>query len=279
VTEATGAAMRKPSAGPSAGPSGAEPVEVIRAEALAGVSHGFFGRRGGVSRGVLAGLNVGLGADDEPDAVAENRRRAVEAVLPGAELVTVYQVHSPDVVRVDGPWPDERPRADAMVTGRPGLLLGIVTADCAPVLLADNEARVIGAAHAGWRGAHGGVLENTVKAMEALGARPERIAAAIGPAIAQASYEVDEGFRARFQPEDERFFAPGAPERWQFDLEAYAADRLRRSGVGRVEGLGLDTYAAPDRFFSYRRATHRGVPTYGRQFALIGLPPAHSATP
>jgi len=254
-------------------------VEVIRAGVLAGLPHGFLGRRGGVSRGVVAGLNVGLGAQDEPDSVAENRRRAVEAVLPGAELVTVYQVHSPDVVRVEGPWPGERPRADAMVSDRPGLLLGIVTADCAPVLLADREAGVVGAAHAGWRGAHGGVLEQTVAAMEALGAKGERIAAAIGPAIGQPSYEVDEAFRAPFTAEDERFFAAGAPGRWQFDLEAYVAHRLRRRGVGAVEALGLDTYAAPERFFSYRRATHRAKPTYGRQFALIGLPAGRADAP
>jgi len=252
---------------------GEQPVEVIRADILAGLPHGFLGRRGGVSQGLVAGLNVGLGAEDDPQAVAENRRRAVEAVLPGAELVTVYQVHSPEVVEVHGPWPGgERPRADAMVTDRPGLVLGILTADCAPVLLADREAGVVGAAHAGWRGAHGGVLERTVAAMEALGAQAERIVAAIGPAIGQASYEVDAGFREQFTQEDERFFAPGAPGHWQFDLEGYAVRRLQGCGVRMVEGLGLDTYAAPERFFSYRRATHQAEPTYGRQFSLIGLP-------
>jgi len=249
-----------------------QPVEVNRAGSLAGVAHGFLGRRGGVSGGVVAGLNAGLGAEDEPEAVAENRRRAVEAVLPGAELVTVYQVHSPDVVAVRSAWGDaERPRADAMVTDRPGLLLGILTADCAPVLFADHEAGVIGAAHAGWRGAHGGVLENTVAAMESLGARAGRIVAAIGPAIAQPSYEVDAGFREQFTEEDEAFFQRGRSGRWQFDLEGYAAQRLRACGVETVEALRLDTYAAPERFFSYRRATHRGEPTYGRQFSLIGL--------
>ena len=250
-----------------------ERVEVIRAETLAGIPHGFLGRRGGVSTGAIAGLNIGHGAEDDIEAVAENRRRAVEAVLPGARLATVYQVHSPDVVEVHKPWPhDERPRADAMVTDRPGLLLGVVTADCAPVLLADREAGVIGAAHAGWRGAHGGVIENTVAAMERLGADRSRIAAAIGPAIAQPSYEVDARFRENFAPEDEAFFAPGRPGHWQFDLETYAAKRLRAAGVGTVESLGLDTYSDEDRFFSYRRATHRGEPAYGRQFSLIGLP-------
>jgi YfiH family protein len=257
-----------------AGPLGAgeEPVEVIRAEGLAGLPHGFLGRRGGVSRGLVAGLNVGLGAEDEPEAVAENRRRAVQAVLPGADLVTVYQIHSPEVVPVRGPWPGgERPRADAMVTDRPGLLLGILTADCAPVLLGDREAGVVGAAHAGWRGAHGGVLEATVAAMAALGARAERIVAAIGPAIAQPSYEVDASFRQQFAEEDEPLFAPGAPGHWQFDLEGYVVRRLRGCRIREVEALSLDTYGEPERFFSFRRATHRGELTYGRQFSLIAL--------
>jgi len=248
------------------------PVEVNRATMLAGIAHGFLGRRGGVSQGVVAGLNVGLGAGDRAEAVAENRRRAQEAVLPGAAFATVYQVHSPDAVIVTSSFPnDERPRADAMVTDKPGLLLGIVTADCAPVLLADREAGVIGAAHAGWRGAHGGVLERTVDAMEALGARAGRIVAAIGPCISQQSYEVDEAFRRLFTRQDEQFFGDGAAGRWQFDLEGYVARRLGDRGVASVEGLGLDTYAAPDRFYSFRRATHRGEPTYGRQFSLIGL--------
>ena len=251
----------------------AEDVEVIRCAALAALPHGFLGRRGGVSQGAIAGLNIGRGAEDEEEAVAENRRRAVEAVLPGAMLATVYQVHSPDVVEVRAPWPhDERPRADAMVTREPGLLLGVVTADCAPVLLADRLAGVIGAAHAGWRGAHGGVLENTVAAMERLGARRSDIAAAIGPAIAQSSYEVDARFRENFGAEDEGLFAAGRPGHWQFDLEGYAARRLAAAGIATIERLGLDTYPAEDRFFSYRRATHRGEPTYGRQFSLIGLP-------
>ncbi len=250
-----------------------EPVEVIRAKTLAGLPHGFLGRRGGVSQGLVAGLNVGHGADDDLAAVAENRRRAVGAVLPDAELVTVYQVHSPDVVEAREPWPhDARPRADAMVSNRPGLVLGIVTADCAPVLLADREGRVIGAAHAGWRGAHGGVLENTVAAMERFGARKDRIVAAIGPAIAQPSYEVDARFRDNFEPGDGIFFTTGRAGHWQFDLAGYVAHRLRLAGVEAVEPLGLDTYSDESRFFSYRRATHRGEPTYGRQFSLIGLP-------
>jgi YfiH family protein len=222
---------------------------------------------------VIAGLNIGHGAEDDAGAIAENRRRAVEAVLPGAQLATVYQVHSPDAVEVRAPWPhDERPRADAMVTDRPGLLLGVVTADCAPVLFVDREAGVIGAAHAGWRGAHGGVLENAVAAMTGLGAERARIVAAIGPAIAQPSYEVDDAFRDRFAAEDEGFFVPGRPGHWQFDLEGYIAGRLREARIGTVQRLGFDTYADPDRFFSYRRATQLGEPTYGRQFSLIGLP-------
>ena len=251
----------------------AEPVEVIRSPTLEGIAHGFLGRRGGVSLGTIAGLNVGHGAEDDSEAVAENRRRAVAAVLPGAKLANVYQVHSPDAVEVVAPWPhDQRPRADAMVTDRPGLLLGVVTADCAPVLLADRAAGVRGTDHAGWRGAHGGVLETTVAAMERLGAVRERIVAAVGPAIAQPSYEVDARFRDGFTAADERFFTPGREGHWQFDLEAYVAARLRTAGVPTVDCLGLDTYADDGRFFSYRRATHRGEPTYGRQFSLIGVP-------
>lgn len=250
-------------------------VEVFRAAELDGIPHGFLGRRGGVSQGLHAWLNVGWGSDDDRAAIAENRRRAVEAVLPGAALVTVHQVHSPDVVTVTEPWRDgERPKADALVTDRPGLLLGVLTADCAPVLLADRDAGVIGAAHAGWKGALGGVCEAAVAAMEALGAQPERIAAAIGPCIARASYEVDEEFKDRFLHEDVEnhwFFDHSAPGHFQFDLECYVARRLTKAGVGRIERLGLDTYADEARFFSYRRATHRGEPGYGRQIALIGL--------
>lgn len=254
---------------------GAEPVDVIRAEVLAGVPHGFLGRRGGVSTGEVAGLNVGLGSGDDPAAIAENRRRAAAAVFPGAALVTVYQIHSPDCVVVGEAWDEaERPHADALVTDRPGVLLGILTADCAPLLLADRAAGVIGAAHAGWKGALGGVVANTVAAMTALGAEPARITAAIGPCIAQASYEVDEAFRLRFTAEtadNERFFAAGRQGHAQFDLEGYVAARLAEAGITRIEPLGLDTYAAADRFFSFRRATHRGEAAYGREIALIGL--------
>lgn len=250
-------------------------VEVIRASALNGVAHGFLGRRGGVSTGVHAGLNVGVGSDDDADAVARNRDLARDAVLPGGALVTLYQVHSAEVVIVNAPFPSERPRGDAMVTRAPGLLLGILTADCAPVLFADVEAGVVGAAHAGWKGALAGVTDATIAAMERLGAQRSHIAAAIGPCIARTSYEVDLAFAERFaadDPANERFFADGArADRLQFDLEAYVTARLAAAGIGRVEALGLDTYAQPNRFFSYRRATHEAAPDYGRQISLIGL--------
>ena len=189
--------------------------------------------------------------------------------------VFVKQVHSPIALRVDAPFDGERPDADALVTATPGLALAIVTADCAPVLLADGQAGVVGAAHAGWRGAFGGVLEAVVEEMTLLGARRENIAAAIGPTIAQPSYEVDEAFRDRFleaDPAHERFFRGGEPGHFQFDLPAFVSDRLAAAGVGRVDDLALDTYADPARFFSYRRATHRGESTDGRQVSLIALP-------
>ncbi len=248
-------------------------IDVTRAKALDGIAHGFVGRRGGVSTGILAGLNVGTGSQDDPALIAENRRRATEAVLPGGRLVTVFQVHSPDAVTAAEPFA-ERPHADAIVTDRPGLALGILTADCAPVLFADREAGVIGAAHAGWKGAVGGVTDSTIAAMERLGARRERIAAAIGPCIARASYEVDRGFFDRFaaaDPANERFFADGKPEHFQFDLEAYVAHRLAAAGIRTVEALGLDTYANEDRFYSFRRSTHRNEPDYGRQISIIGI--------
>lgn len=253
----------------------AEPVEVIRAAALDGVAHGFLGRRGGVSLGPVAGLNAGLGSQDDPAAIAENRARAAQAVLPGARLVGLYQVHSPVCVTVTQPWADaERPEADAMVTAQPGLLLGILTADCAPVLLADREAGVTGAAHAGWKGAISGVTDATIAAMEALGARRARITAAIGPCIAQASYEVDDSFRARFADADTgnaRFFAAGRAGHWHFDLEGYVSGRLESAGIGAVQRLGIDTLAAPERFYSYRRACLAGEAAYGRQISLVGL--------
>jgi YfiH family protein len=250
-------------------------VEVIRARALDGVAHGFLGRRGGLSTGVHAGLNVGIGSDDDSATVTRNRLLAVEAVRPGAQLLTAYQIHSAEAVTVLAPVDDAfRPRGDALVTNRPGLALGILTADCAPVLFADAQAGVVGAAHAGWKGALGGVTDATILAMEAIGADRARIVAAVGPCIARASYEVDAGFLRRFcedDPANERFFADGKADHHQFDLESYVVARLAAAGIGRIEALGLDTYADEDRFFSYRRATHRGEGSYGRQISLIGL--------
>ena len=250
-------------------------VEVIRASCLAPLPHGFLGRRGGVSVGEVAGLNVGYGSSDDREAIAENRRRAIDAVLPGAELATVHQVHSANALFAAEPWPqDQRPNADAMVTDRRGLLLGILTADCAPVLFADSEAGVVGAAHAGWRGALGGITDSTIAAMEELGATREHISAAVGPCIAQLSYEVGEDFRRQFEeqePGSDRFFAESATGKPHFDLQAYVVHRLLAAGIEQVEALHLDTYAHPDRFYSYRRSTHRGEADYGRQVSLIGI--------
>lgn len=252
-------------------------VEVIRATCLAGVAHGFLGRRGGVSTGILAGLNVGTGSKDDRNSIAENRRRAIAALMPGAELATVYQVHSADARYVAKPWPnEERPKADAMVTDQPGLLLGILTADCAPILFADAEAGVVGAAHAGWRGALAGVTDSAIAAMEEIGASRSRITAAIGPCIALPNYEVDEAFHQRFadaDPANDRFFITTASGKLHFDLPAYVRHRLLGAGIVEVETIHLDTYANADRFFSYRRATHLGEADYGRQISLIGLAP------
>lgn len=242
-----------------------------------GLLHGFFTREGGVSGGIHRGLNVGFGSDDAPEAVAENRRRAMAAFgLTGAALTTVHQVHGTDVARLEAPIARDRaPRADGLVTDRPGVVLGVLAADCAPVLLADRQAGVIGACHAGWKGALAGILEATVQAMEALGAGRARIAAIVGPCIQQASYEVGAEFRDRFladDPDAERWFAPGAaPDKAQFDLEGFVLSRGRAAGLGRVEGLGLDTRSDPARFFSYRRATLAGEPDYGRQLSAIAL--------
>ena len=249
-------------------------VEALTHPLLSGAAHGFLGRKGGVSTGDLAGLNVSY-SEDDPALTVENRRRAVEAVLPGGTLQTCFQIHSPDVVTVTEPWADaDRPRADALVTDRPGLVLGVLTADCAPVLFCDAQAGVVGAAHAGWKGAFTGVTDATVAAMEALGASRDRIAAVVGPCIAQKSYEVDAGFEARFLEqagENERFFRAGREGHAWFDLEGYVASRLRDAGLTKVGMLGEDTYAQEERFYSFRRATHRKEPGYGRQISLIGL--------
>lgn len=245
----------------------------FRAAVLDGVAHGFFGRQGGASGGIHAGLNVGLGSADDEAVVRANRDAAVAAVAPGASLLTPYQIHSATCVTVDAPF-DERPQADALVTDRAGLAIGVVTADCAPVLLADVDAGVVGAAHAGWKGALAGITDATVAAMVARGAEAERIVAAVGPCIARASYEVDDAFRRRFEEADganERFFADARTGHHRFDLEGYVVHRLAAAGVTRVAALGLDTCADEARFFSYRRATQRGEPSYGRQIAIIAL--------
>jgi YfiH family protein len=251
-------------------------VEVIRAISLGQLPHGFLGRRGGMSVGECAGLNVGYGSNDDPEAIAGNRRLAVAALLPEAELATVHQIHSAEVVVADAAWlQGERPRADGMVTDTPNLLLGILTADCAPVLFADHQAVVVGAAHAGWRGALAGVTDSTIEAMEKLGARREHIRAAVGPCIGQPSYEVDEAFRARFlhaDPNNDRFFIEGPAGKPHFDLEAYVVHRLVAAGIEEIEALNLDTYADDSRFFSFRRGTHRGEPDYGRQLSAIAIP-------
>ena len=252
---------------------------MITSDALAGdgIQHGFFTRAGGVSDGMFASLNCGLGSGDDKEKVLENRRRAAAALGRAADdLVTCYQIHSPEVVTVDRPWQRaDRPRADAMVTRTPGVALGILTADCAPVLFADAEAHVIGAAHAGWRGAVSGVLDQTVAAMIKLGAAPRRIAAAIGPSIARPSYEVGPEFPAPFLAEDASnaaFFLPAARAgHFLFDLPGYVARRLARLGVARVARTGGDTAAEPERFFSYRRACLRKERDYGREISAIAL--------
>ncbi|HEY4070904.1 MAG TPA: peptidoglycan editing factor PgeF [Sphingomicrobium sp.] len=251
-------------------------VEVIRAVSLGGLPHGFLGRRGGVSTGELAGLNVGYGSHDDREAIDENRRLAIASLLADAELATVHQVHSAEAVHAEEPWPqDRRPRVDAMVTDTPNLLIGILTADCAPVLFADHRAAVVGAAHAGWRGALAGITDSTIVAMERLGAKREHIHAAVGPCIGQPSYEVGDDFRARFVADDRdnaRFFVNGAADKPHFDLEGYVVHRLIAAGIDEIEALNLDTYCDADRFYSYRRSTHRGEADYGRQISAIAIP-------
>lgn len=254
-------------------------LPLIQAEALTGpgLAHAFFTRLGGVSEGIYASLNGGVGSRDAPEAVAENRRRmAVSLDVAPDRLAVPYQVHSAEALVIEAPFgAGERPRVDGLVTRVPGLAVGVTGADCGVVLLADLRAGVVGAVHAGWKGALSGVLEATVSAMVAVGATPGAIAAVLGPTIAQASYEVGAEFRARFVDRDPgyaRFFGPSPrPDHAQFDLPAFIHMRLRAAGVGRAESLGLDTYADETRFFSYRRATHRGEPDYGRLVAAIAL--------
>ncbi|MGE0417416.1 MAG: peptidoglycan editing factor PgeF [Acetobacteraceae bacterium] len=249
----------------------------LRTESIT-VPHGFFTRLGGVSGGPFASLNCSLSGQDDRGNVLENRARAARALNadPGL-LLGLTQVHGIEVATVTAPWePGAGPRADAMVTDRTGLALGIVTADCAPVLFADAGSGVVGAAHAGWRGAVAGVIEATIAAMAALGADPSRIAAAVGPCIGQESYEVAADLRdavlAR-DPADHRFFSDGArPDRWQFDLAGYCAMRLRQAGVGRIEVTGVDTLAQEDRFFSHRRRTLGDGGPIGHQISIVVAP-------
>jgi YfiH family protein len=240
-----------------------------------GVRHGYFTREGGVSEGIYRGLNVGLSSKDARDAVAENRRRvAAWFGLPVEKLATVHQVHSPDVVTIDAAYDGSRPQADALVTATPGVVLGVLAADCGPILFADPENRVIGAAHAGWKGALTGVLENTIEAMIALGAERGSIVACLGPSISGKSYEVGPEFVERFLAYDSaysRYFTASAKAgHSMFDLPALTVDRLTASGVS-AESLGLCTYPDADRFFSYRRTTHAREDDYGRQISAIAL--------
>lgn len=244
---------------------------------LPGLRHAFFTREGGVSDGIYQSLNGGLGSNDDPAHVAENRRRMADALgVAPSHFLTVYQVHSPDVAIITEPWPatSERPHADALVTNTPGLAIGITTADCGPVLFADPKARVIGAAHAGWKGAFGGVIEATLEAMETLGAHKADIRAAIGPLIRQQSYEVGAEFVERFTATDSanaRYFVPSSrTDHAMFDLAGYIRARLERAGIGAIDDVGLDTYADP-RFFSYRRTTHHAEPDYGRNIHALVL--------
>ena len=249
-------------------------LEIITNDALAPLRHGFFTRKGGASSGIFRGLNCGPGSSDLSEVVAINRARVAAAMDVGADyLLTITQTHSADVVTLSAPFAD-RPRADAMVTATPGLVLGVLTADCQPVLFADAQARVIGAAHAGWRGAKDGVLDATIAAMERLGARRANICAVIGPTISQSAYEVGPEFIEGFVADDAanaRFFAKGAGDRFLFDLPAFGLHRLRAAGIGHAEWTHHCTYSDPDRFYSFRRTTHAGEADYGRLISTIRL--------
>lgn len=249
-------------------------LEILTSQNLFPIRHGFFTRRGGASSGVFSGLNCGTGSSDQSDMVAINRARVADAIgVAQDHLVGVYQVHSADVITVSGPMTD-RQKADGLVTRIPGVALSVLTADCQPVLFADTQAGVIGAAHAGWRGALDGVLEATIDAMIDLGAERANIAAVIGPTISQTAYEVGPEFFDTFISEDaenSRFFAGGQGDKVQFDLPAYGLSRLRAAGVGSAEWTRHCTYNDPDRFYSYRRTTHAKEADYGRLIAAITL--------
>ncbi|MGE7417546.1 peptidoglycan editing factor PgeF [Methylobacterium tarhaniae] len=253
-------------------------IEAPELSSHSNIRHAFFTRQGGVSEGLYASLNGGLGSGDDPARVRENRRRmTAQLALPPENLVSLYQVHSAEAVVVEAPFA-ERPRADAMATRVPGLALGILTADCGPILFADPVNRVVGAAHAGWKGALTGVIEATLAAMEGLGAARSGIVAVLGPTIGPAAYEVGPEFRERFEAADAanaRYFA-ASPEREShslFDLPSYVVARLEQAGIGEVANLGLCTYADPERFFSYRRTTHRAEADYGRLVSAIAVTP------
>lgn len=252
-------------------------LEIITSDALSPIRHGFFTRRGGASSGIFSGLNCGMGSTDQHEAVTINRTRVADAMdVPLDGLMGVHQVHSPDVVTVTDANTD-RPKADALVTATRGVALSVLSADCQPVLFADPGAQVIGAAHAGWKGALDGVLESTLTAMEGLGARRDNISAIIGPCISQSAYEVGPEFFEDFIAQDPafaRFFAQGKDDKFQFDLPALGLHRLREAGVGHCEWTRHCTYADPDRFFSYRRATHNKEADYGRLIAAITLGPS-----
>lgn len=250
-------------------------LRAVTSDALGTIRHGFFTRQGGASSGIFAGLNCGFGSSDQTEAVALNRARVAEAMgaAPGA-LVGVHQVHSATALPVTAPFAGPPPRADALVTATPGLVLTVLTADCQPVIFADAAAGVIGVAHAGWRGTLDGVLESTLDAMAALGARPARTVAVIGPTISQRNYEVGPEFLDIFLAEDEdnaRFFASGRGDRLQFDLPGFGLHRLRAAGIGQAEWCGHCTYADPARFYSYRRSVHAGEADYGRLISAIRL--------
>ncbi len=249
-------------------------LEILTADSLMPFRHGFFTRKGGASSGVFGGLNCGQGSSDQSEIVTINRARVARAMQVAPDhLISVHQVHSPDVQTVTEPT-TERPRADAMVTATPGLALAILTADCQPVLFADAKAQVVGAAHAGWRGALDGVLEATIDAMQALGAERKNIHAVIGPSISQTAYEVGPEFLEDFMaddPDNTRFFANGDGDRYQFDLPGYGLKRLRRAGIGSAEWTRHCTYSDPERFYSYRRATHAGEADYGRLISVIRI--------
>jgi len=244
-----------------------------------GVAHGFFGRQGGVSTGLYASLNCGYGSNDDPNHVSENRARVAQALgTDGGRLLTVYQIHSAEAVHVAAPWArSDAPQADAMATTAPGIALGVLAADCAPVLLADATARVVGAAHAGWKGAISGVVESVVALMERLGAKRDRIRAAIGPCISQAAYEVGPEFRVRFvettAANDRYFVSSMRADHWRFDLPRYVAARLSALGLAAVDRLDVCTYADEARYFSFRRTTHKSEPDYGRNLSAIMLTP------